>query len=104
MEVNKKWISFVSALSGSSHAQRLDGGEITNATLTAVCDLKPERLEWAKKNLSDRVECFDSDESFFANAKIDAVLVAVPHYGHPGLCIEGMKRGLHVLCEKPAGV
>lgn len=89
---------------GSSHALRLDAGEITNATLTAVCDVKPERLEWAQKNLSERVERFDSDESFFENAKIDAVLVAVPHYLHPPLSIEGFHRGLHVLCEKPAGV
>lgn len=49
---------------GSSHALRLDKGEITNATLTAVCDTKPARLDWAKENLSDRVERFDSDESF----------------------------------------
>ena len=34
----------------------------------------------------------------------DAVIVAVPHYQHPELTIYGLQHGLHVLCEKPAGV
>ena len=35
---------------------------------------------------------------------IDALLVAVPHYDHPTYAMEAMKRGIHVMVEKPAGV
>lgn len=34
----------------------------------------------------------------------DAVLIATPHYQHPGLAKEAFEAGLHVMCEKPAGV
>lgn len=35
---------------------------------------------------------------------IDAVEIAVPHYDHPRYAIEAMRAGIHVMCEKPAGV
>ncbi|MBQ4050522.1 MAG: Gfo/Idh/MocA family oxidoreductase, partial [Oscillospiraceae bacterium] len=35
---------------------------------------------------------------------VDAVIVAVPHYQHPVLSIKAMKKGINVVCEKPAGV
>ncbi len=38
------------------------------------------------------------------NAGIDAVIIAVPHYDHPRLVMEALENGLHVMCEKPAGV
>jgi len=30
--------------------------------------------------------------------------VATPHYSHPELSMEAFQRGIHVMCEKPAGV
>ena len=35
---------------------------------------------------------------------IEACMVCVPHYDHPKYAIECMKRGIHVMVEKPAGV
>lgn len=35
---------------------------------------------------------------------MDAVIVATPHYFHPTLTKEALLKGLHVMCEKPAGV
>jgi predicted dehydrogenase len=34
----------------------------------------------------------------------DMVMVVVPHYFHPEMVIEALKRGIHVICDKPAGV
>ena len=39
-----------------------------------------------------------------ASGKIDALMVAVPHYDHPTYASKAMKAGLHVIIEKPAGV
>lgn len=41
---------------------------------------------------TDFRDCFD---------KIDAVIVALPHYLHASVSIELLKHGIHVLCEKP---
>ena len=38
------------------------------------------------------------------SGRIDACMVCVPHYDHPRYAIECMRRGLHVMVEKPAGV
>ncbi|MBC8080799.1 MAG: Gfo/Idh/MocA family oxidoreductase [Gorillibacterium sp.] len=89
---------------GSSHANYLDQKEIKNAVLTAVCDIKPERLEWAQKHLSADVAHFDTAAELFASGTVDAVLIATPHYSHPELAIQAFAADLHVLVEKPAGV
>ena len=88
---------------GSSHAKKIVAGEIEGMTLAAIADTNPARLEWAKENcpgaelFSDAIEMMDS-------GKVDAVIVATPHYDHPVLFTEALKRDLHALCEKPAGV
>ncbi len=89
---------------GSSHATKLVAGECPEIELTAVCDVKPERLEWAKETLGDGVARFATAEEMMDSGVIDALVVAVPHYDHPKYSIMAMKRGLHVLTEKPAGV
>lgn len=88
---------------GSSHLQRIHKGDIPEMECTAVCDINPERLEWVEKSYPD-VARFDDAEKMMDSGLIDAVLVAVPHYDHPTYSIMGMKKGLHVMCEKPAGV
>lgn len=89
---------------GSSHAKHIASGRIPGAKLTAVCDTRVERLEWAKANLGEGIRTFDSAEKLFAADCVDAVVIAVPHYDHPPLAIAGFKSGLHVMVEKPAGV
>jgi len=89
---------------GSSHALYLSKGEVPNAELTAVCDINPERLKWARETLGEKVQLFDNADALYAAKVVDAVMIATPHYFHPPLAIEGFKNGLHVLVEKPAGV
>lgn len=89
---------------GTSHAQNLAQGKVPNAELTAVCDVRPERLQWCKDNLSEKVQLFDNTEAFFASKAMDAVIIATPHYDHPVLAIESLNLGYHTLIEKPAGV
>ncbi|WP_284644533.1 Gfo/Idh/MocA family protein [Paenibacillus silviterrae] len=88
---------------GSKHAKWLVR-EIPGAELTAVCDVRSERLEWAKANLPNEVQLFADEESFFAFRGMDAVIIATPHYDHPVQSIKAFEAGYHVLVEKPAGV
>lgn len=89
---------------GSGHCQTILSGKVPNMKLAAVADIKQERRDWAKKNLPDDIPIFDSDKDLIASGICDAVMVVVPHYFHPEISIRAMQQGLHVLCEKPAGV
>lgn len=90
---------------GSAHAKKIAvKKECPDLVLTAVCDINPARLEWAKETLGEDVRCFDKAEDMLDSGLVDAVIVAVPHYGHPKYVTECLKREIHVMCEKPAGV
>ncbi|MDR1061831.1 MAG: Gfo/Idh/MocA family oxidoreductase [Clostridiales bacterium] len=88
---------------GSNHARTFMAGGIRDAALTAVCDLRGERLGWARENVPD-VRTFERASDMFASGAIDAVILAAPHYSHPPLAIEAFAHKIHVMCEKPAGV
>ena len=88
---------------GSSHAKNILGGRVPDMVLTAIADLKEERRNWARENLPG-VEIFDDASKMMDSGLIDAVIVATPHYDHPRLVKEALSKGLHAMCEKPAGV
>lgn len=88
---------------GSIHSKNIAAGKCPELELVAAADLKPARLEWVKTILPE-IRTFDSAEAMLDSGLIEAVLVCVPHYYHPKYAIEALKRGLHVMCEKPAGV
>lgn len=90
---------------GSQHCMRFTHGLIKNAVLTAVCDISPDRKKWAEEKLvSKGVEFFDDYKSLIDSGKVDAVLIATPHYDHPVIAVYALEKGLHTLIEKPAGV
>ncbi len=88
---------------GTAHANNFLNGKIKGMRVTAVADIVPEKLEWAKKNLP-LVKCFDSASALMESGEVDAVIICTPHYFHPPLVIEALKNNLHVVSEKPAGV
>lgn len=88
---------------GSNYAKRLKKGMDKNGVLTAVCDIDEGRRKWAERNL-EGVKVFSDRADMFASGLIDAVIIDTPHYAHPGIAKEALSAGLHVLCDKPAGV
>ena len=78
---------------GSEHAQYLFAGDIKGAVLSAVCDIKPERLEWAKEQFGDKISYFSTYEDMLKANCMDAVIIAVPHYTHPEYVIKGLRPG-----------
>jgi predicted dehydrogenase len=89
---------------GTYHAQYLLRGEVEDAVIAAVSDTRSEKHQWSKEHLGEHVHTFDQAEDMMASGLIDAVLIAVPHFAHPDIAIKAFSYGLHVLCEKPAGV
>ncbi|MBO5535600.1 MAG: Gfo/Idh/MocA family oxidoreductase [Clostridia bacterium] len=90
---------------GSMYARRIvKENWCPEIRLTAIADKNPDRIEWAKSAISPDLQYFDDAIAMLDSGVIDSCIVAVPHYDHPHLVIECMKRGIHVMCEKPAGV
>ncbi|MCD7774299.1 MAG: Gfo/Idh/MocA family oxidoreductase [Clostridiales bacterium] len=88
---------------GTSHVKMYKDGKIKEMVLTAVCDIKEDRLK-AAKDLVPSVATFTDASEMMHSGLMDAVIIATPHYLHPPMATEALKAGLHVLCEKPAGV
>lgn len=89
---------------GSAHAGNVANGKCPEIKLCAVADTNPERLAWIKEKFGNEIACFDTAEEMLDSGIINACIVAVPHYDHPKYAAECMKRNIHVMVEKPAGV
>ena len=89
---------------GTGHAGSVRNGMCPEIELVAVADINKERLAWAKEEYKGEVTCFATAEEMLDSGLIDSCLIAVPHYDHTTYAIECMKRGIHVMVEKPAGV
>ncbi len=88
---------------GSGHLRNILKGESPNIEVTAVADIVPEKLKKVPE-AHPEIEAYASSHELIVSGKVDAILVCVPHYDHPSIAIDGLKNGLHVLIEKPAGV
>ncbi len=92
---------------GSSHAKKFLSGRVENGVLTAICDFKKSKTDKILAMEFDGardVAVFTDYKEMLASGLCDAVIVAVPHYDHPRLTIDALNAGMHVICEKPAGV
>ena len=89
---------------GSGHTANIMAGKVPEVRITAAADLRESRREWAKENMPEGTAIFEEGDSLIKSGTCDAVLIAVPHYDHPRLTILALENGLHVMCEKPAGV
>ncbi len=99
---------------GSGHFKTIIDGEVPEIEVTALADRRPERLTWAKEYLAEAKAAgktenpepalFSEGSELIASGKCEAVLVCIPHYFHPEMSIDAFRHGLHVMCEKPAGV
>lgn len=91
---------------GSTYALKIfDGGKANDAVVTALCDIDETKIAAVKEKTSNKDAVYFTDYIEMLDSGLcDAVLVEVPHYQHPEMVMECLKRGIHVICEKPAGV
>ena len=89
---------------GSGHAANILAGKCPEIELTAVADRREARRQWAKDTLPKGTAIFEEGSDLIQSGLCDAVHICTPHYQHPTLAMEAFAAGLHVMCEKPAGV
>ena len=78
---------------GQIHLKNM--ADIEGLEVTAVCDANPKTIE------SFEGAKFTDSSELINSGKIDAVIIATPHYFHTPVSIEALQKGLHVLVEKP---
>lgn len=88
---------------GTAHANTILNNEVPGMVLTALCEMCKERAEGLKNEFPD-VDIFTTYEEMIGSGKIDAIIIATPHYLHPTISTYALEKGVHVLSEKPIGV
>ncbi len=80
------------------------------ARLVAVCDITPERFENKTEinlQLADaekqvlEYNTYTDLEEMLAKEQLDMIDICIPTYLHRDMAVAMMRRGYHVLCEKP---
>jgi len=83
---------------GRGHARGYHGHP--RAELVAVCDPDEVRAREVQAEL-DVPRVYADAADMLKREDLDAVSIAVPNKLHAPLTIQALKKGLHVLCEKP---
>ena len=94
---------------GSKYADLLYKGKIAGMELSAITRVRGVYKEKLASAIDSGLPVFDSADALFeavenGSLKVDAVIIATPHYSHAELAIRAVKNGLHVLSDKPSGV
>ena len=88
---------------GTGHMRNIKAGLCPEVEVTGIADIDPARLDEFKAEFGE-VASFGSATELLDSGAVEAVIIATPHYFHPPIAMEAMKKGIHVMSEKPAGV
>ena len=73
--------------------------KVENAELVAVCDV---RTDVAKQKVGKRnIKIYKNLDRMLKNNELDMIDICTPSYMHKDMAIKLLKKGYHVLCEKP---
>lgn len=84
-------------LQGKRRAQALQGYDTAELVIVADADLARAKV------LADEKGCLAATdwEEVIARKDVEAIIICTPPNLHALICLEALKRGKHVLCEKP---
>ena len=88
---------------GGLYAGFISEGKVKNMVVGALCDIDPSKKELCAKKYPD-IPFYEDYIDMLESGTVDAIVTCVPHYLHPEMGIEALKRDIHALVENPAGV
>ena len=72
-----------------------------NVRIKYACDIIKEKAIKAKENFPKIEKVIVDYQEALDDKEVDAVFVLVPNYEHKRITIDALRKGKHVLCEKP---
>ncbi len=72
--------------------------------IVALCDVEEKRCEQATERFALNTKVYVDYKKMLDECKLDVVHICTPHYLHAEMICEGLKRNVHVLCEKPLAI
>lgn len=96
-------VQFIDTEQGRRHVQNLIY-RVPRASVVAVCSTEPHELEWARgfdEYKEFNVTVYDSYEAMLSHPGLQAVWISTSTDVHASQTMGAIKKGLHVLCEKP---
>ncbi|HZG73293.1 MAG TPA: Gfo/Idh/MocA family oxidoreductase [Chondromyces sp.] len=88
---------------GGAYADFIAEGRVSNMQIGAICDIDPAKKAVAQEKYPN-IPFYEDYIEMMESGEVDAIVTTVPHYLHPEMAIEALKRNIHALVEKPAGV
>lgn len=88
---------------GGAYAGFIKEGRVPNMEIGAICDIDVAKQAVVEEEYPG-VPFYENYIEMLESGDVDAVVTTVPHYLHPEMAIEALKRDIHALAEKPAGV
>ncbi len=88
---------------GKRHAMMIDQ-QVPALELAAVCDRDTALTREVADAAGAEVAAYDSADALLADESLEAVVVATPHSRHICFAEPALRRGLHVLVEKPVAM
>jgi len=85
-----------------AHGHMKNMREMDDVDFVAAADPSEETRKEVEESFG--VTCYEDNDELLDSGKIDAVIIATPHWFHPPLSKAAFERGLHVLTEKPVAV
>ncbi len=94
---------------GCQYARMILDGAVSEVEIAAITRIKPERLQKLQEIAERSIPIYPSAAELFEDVRTgkliaDGVLIVTPQMMHEEQVLEAFKLGLHVLCDKPAGV
>ena len=83
---------------GRAHANYIEQTE--GLTLTAICDVDPERAKVAGEDFA-HINAYTSVDAMLQSPDIDLAVIVLPHNLHAEVSIKCSQAGKHVVVEKP---
>jgi UDP-N-acetyl-2-amino-2-deoxyglucuronate dehydrogenase len=88
---------------GGYYAGFLAEARVKNMVIGALCDNDPAKKSMCAEKYPD-IPFYDNYIDMLESGTVDAVVTCVPHFLHPEVGISALRRNIHALVEKPAGV
>lgn len=89
---------------GSLYARILTGHPAIPRPQGCVLTAVSSRSDKSREAAALGVAYYESWQALIDSGRCDAVILTVPHFQHHEIAIYALNAGIHVLCEKPAGV